>query len=128
MINHTKRLIGIILFVSVAAFSYAQSHGEAEKMERTDSLYFKSTSLFKCNIRLPEHYNTDSTYPLVIGLHGGGGTPDSFIKVWSEVEPVHFIYATPQGPYSIFILMNWVTSGLFGVPRIMRSENEPPNS
>lgn len=77
--------------------------GQESKLSNTksDSLYFESKSLFKCNIKLPENYNPDNTHTLVIGLHGGGGTPESFIKVWDDVINVNFIYATPQGPYSI---------------------------
>ncbi len=79
--------------------------GQESKLGNTkpDSLYFESKSLFKCNIKLPENYNPDSTHTLVIGLHGGGGTPGSFIKVWDDVKTVNFIYAAPQGPYSILL-------------------------
>ena len=69
--------------------------------ENSETFYFKSESLFKCNIKLPENYNPDHTHTLVIGLHGGGGNPDSFIKIWDDVKDINFIYATPQGPYPI---------------------------
>ena len=79
-------------------------HGQETAVNPEDesaTFYFKSASLFKCIVKLPENYNPDKAHTLVIGLHGGGGTPESFNKVWDDVKNVNFIYATPQGPYSI---------------------------
>jgi phospholipase/carboxylesterase len=89
----------ILLFGGIIA--YSQTLQNDLKFNQTDSLYFKSESLFKCNIKLPENYDPGKTYTLVIGLHGGGSTPESFIKIWNDVKGVNFIYAAPQGPYSI---------------------------
>jgi predicted esterase len=99
----------ILLISSVNNFVQGQET-ELKSEGKSDSLYFKSESLFKCNIKLPENYNTDHTCTLVIGLHGGGGNPDSFIKVWGDVKDVNFIYATPQAPYPILfdkLLYEW---------------------
>jgi phospholipase/carboxylesterase len=99
----------ILLISSVNNFVQGQET-ELKSEGKSDSLYFKSESLFKCNIKLPENYNTDHTCTLVIGLHGGGGNPDSFIKVWDDVKDVNFIYATPQAPYPILfdkLLYEW---------------------
>ncbi|MFC1786343.1 alpha/beta hydrolase [Candidatus Neomarinimicrobiota bacterium] len=94
-------LIVFIAFVFSSA-SYAQeSNTDSTKSIKTDSLYFKSESLFKCNIRLPKNFNPADTHTLVIGLHGGGSTPEAFIKIWDKIKDVDFIYAAPQGPYSI---------------------------
>lgn len=102
MRKHIK-LILVVLIVTIANYNiYAQkAETDSTKSIKADSLYFKSEALFKCNIKLPENFNPDKKYTLVIGLHGGGGTPESFISVWDNVEGVNFIYATPQGPYSI---------------------------
>ena len=99
----------LILLSTVINFVQCQET-ELESEGTSDSLYFKSESLFKCNIKLPENYNPDQTHTLVIGLHGGGSTPESFIKVWDDVKDVNFIYATPQGPYPILfdkLLYEW---------------------
>ena len=101
--------IVIILLSTVINFVQCQET-ELESDVPSDSLYFKSESLFKCNIKLPENYNPDQTHKLVIGLHGGGSSPESFIKVWDDVKDVNFIYATPQGPYPILfdkLLYEW---------------------
>ena len=101
MKNYKSRLVCvfILLFSSLVVFS--QTPENDLQFNKTDSLYFKSEALFKCNIKLPENYNPTHTQTLVIGLHGGGSTPESFIKVWDDVKGVNFIFATPQGPYSI---------------------------
>ncbi len=101
MKNHIQKLIRLIILVLISISAFAQDQESNKQIIKTDSLYFKSESLFKCNIKLPDYYNPDSTHTLVIGLHGGGGTPGSFIKVWDDVKNVNFIYATPQGPYPI---------------------------
>lgn len=94
-------LIVFIAFV-FSHFSYAQRpDADSAKSIKTDSLYFKSVALFKCDIKLPENFNPDKNYTLVIGLHGGGSSPEAFIKIWDNVKDVDFIYAAPQGPYSI---------------------------
>lgn len=95
--------IVFIAFVFSSA-SYAQGpDADSSKSIKTDSLYFKSEALFKCDIRLPENFNPDKDNTLVIGLHGGGSTPEAFIKIWDKIKDVNFIYAAPQGPYKWLI-------------------------
>ncbi len=98
-----KKLFIAIFLISFASFSvHAQIVAtDSANTIKVDSLYFKSEALFKCNIKLPENFNPNTTHTLVIGLHGGGGTPESFINVWNNIDGVDFIYAAPQGPYSI---------------------------
>ena len=47
----------------------------------SEIFYFQSSALFKCHIKLPENYEPDQPHNLVIGLHGGVATPESFIKI-----------------------------------------------
>ena len=95
-------LRGILLLFILNNTHFAQAQETEEKPgEELATFYFKSAAIFKCNVKLPENYNPDRAYTLVIGLHGGGASPDSFIKIWDDVKGVNFIYATPQGPYSI---------------------------
>ena len=39
--------------------------------------------------------------PVVIGLHGLGGSPDNFIRIWDRIENPNFIFVVPQAPYPI---------------------------
>ncbi len=95
-------VIFFLLFSSVNNFIQGQET-KLKSEDESETFYFKSESLFKCNIKLPENFNPDKTHTLVIGLHGGGGTPESFINIWDNVKGVNFIYATPQGPYKWLI-------------------------
>ncbi len=89
-------LIVFIAFVFSSA-SYAQeSNTDSTKSIKTDSLYFESNSLFKCNIKLPDNYDPQKNYKLVIGLPVAF---DDFRSIWNGFN-VDFIYATPQAQYS----------------------------
>jgi predicted esterase len=80
-------------------FSLGQEF-ESEKGD-IDKLYFQSSALFQCLIQLPEDYDPDKSYKLVIGMHGGGSTPENLINLWEgSGGKIDFIYAVPQAPYS----------------------------
>ncbi len=51
-------------------------------------------------IKLPDGYDPSKTWPLVLGLHGYGSSPDQFMRLWNRVEHHDFIYATLQAPYA----------------------------
>lgn len=62
-------------------------------------LYFKGTTLHKCLISLPEGFKEEHSYPLVVGLHGGGSKPEAMSGLWDKIPNRKFIYAVLQGPY-----------------------------
>ncbi|MCJ7624940.1 MAG: hypothetical protein MUO76_15675 [Anaerolineaceae bacterium] len=64
-------------------------------------IYIKGSALFKCHVVLPENYSPENSYPLVVGLHGGGGNADDFITRWDDFPHRSFIYAVPQAPNSV---------------------------
>ncbi len=68
-------------------------------MVKSDSLYFESPALFACNLQFPDNYYPDDPFTLVIALHGGGGSYESFRNIWKHFENPQFIMATPQAPY-----------------------------
>jgi len=51
-------------------------------------------------IILPDDYDPQRSYPLVILLHGYGQSPEQFAKVASYIGTGDFIYAIPEGPYA----------------------------
>lgn len=62
-------------------------------------LYIKGESLHKCLVKLPNEYNSDTGFPLVVGLHGGGHSPDNMIALWDQIPNIGFIFSVPQAPY-----------------------------
>jgi len=85
----------MLLLCSVNIFVQGQET-ELKSEEKSEILYFKSESLFKCNIKLPDNYNPQKSYKLVIGLPVAF---NDFSSVWAGIK-VDFIYATPQAQYS----------------------------
>jgi len=72
---------------------------EKDEEELGEPIYIENSALFKCRIQLPKDYNPDKSYPLVLGLHGGGESPDKFIALWKNFRKPEFIYAATQAPY-----------------------------
>lgn len=67
-----------------------------------DKFYLQSPSLFECLVVLPKDYELGTSYPLVIGLHGGGSTAARLATLWEDFEDHGFIYAVPQAQYPWF--------------------------
>ena len=67
--------------------------------ERGKVMYLGAPSLMPCRLRLPEDYDPDGSYPLVIGLHGYGDNPSDFIDLGPRFGPTDFFLAAPQAPY-----------------------------
>lgn len=81
------------------------SQTSESQQDSVESFYFESSALFKGFVRLPENYDSEKSYPLIVGLHGGGSSLDSFIEVMTDVN---FIYVVPQAPYT------WLIDGELG--------------
>ena len=74
----------------------------AEQDRRLGELHwFDAVESFYYRVRFPEGFNPPVELPLVIGLHGFGGSPDSFIKIWELIDEPDFIFVVPQAPYPI---------------------------
>ncbi len=64
-----------------------------------DKYLFHAEAAFRCLLRFPEGYDPEREYPLVVGLHGYGDSPENFIRLWEYFDEPDFIYACPRGPY-----------------------------
>lgn len=51
-------------------------------------------------VRLPAGYDSTRAYPLVIGLHGYGSDPKSFLRLYEHAGSPEVIYACLQAPYA----------------------------
>lgn len=66
---------------------------------KSDSLHIESPIVLECNVQFPVDYKPDKPIPLVISLHGGGSSYQSFMNIWKHFDNPQFIVATPQAPY-----------------------------
>jgi len=64
-----------------------------------DAIYISASAEFRCRLMFPEGYDAEKTYPLLVGLHGYGSDPESFVGLWKRFDSPQFIYAVPQAPY-----------------------------
>ena len=73
--------------------------GEAPEYTGDRYLFYAETA-FRCLLRFPEGYDPELEYPLVVGLHGYGDSPENFVSYWEFFDEPDFIYACPRGPYT----------------------------
>lgn len=67
-----------------------------------ENILFDANAAFRCLIRFPEDFDdTEQVYPLLIGLHGYGDSPENFIRLWGYFDSPDFIYACPSAPYPL---------------------------
>ncbi len=64
-----------------------------------NNIYVKAEKLVKCRVLLPENYDPEKSYPLLIGMHGYGGSSEDFAGVWSKLDTHAFIFVIPEAPY-----------------------------
>lgn len=64
-----------------------------------DRFMFRGEAAFPCLVRLPPGFDPALEYPLLVGLHGYGDSPENFIRLWEMFQRPDFIYACPSAPY-----------------------------
>ena len=94
--NDCLKKVLILIFCTVSFNIKAQ---QSEINRKSDSIYFAGPTLFDCHIQFPANYSPLKSYPLIIGLHGGGGSYKTFRNIWLRFENPQFLLATPQAPY-----------------------------
>ncbi len=62
-------------------------------------LLVKTEKFQKCLLRLPDNYDINLAYPLLIILHGNGGEPESLAAFLSQFSHEPVILAIPEGLY-----------------------------
>jgi phospholipase/carboxylesterase len=86
------------------AFKDAIAHIEELQAQKPQpqgfNIYTRFEKYIRCRVRLPDNYDPAKAYPLVLGLHGLGASPESFINLWNRFgDDPQFIYASPEAPY-----------------------------
>lgn len=102
MLHHP---IAVFIFAGLAlgATVYYAADEPVASTEQSEprTVFIEATSYLPCHVFLPETYDPEQTYPLVIALHGYGGNAERFVSIWYAFEDPQFIYAVPQAPYPV---------------------------
>ena len=61
--------------------------------------YIEAKSLLKSRFFMPENFDTTKSYHLLLGLHGYGGTAETFSSIHSIIESDNYIVVFPEAPY-----------------------------
>lgn len=64
-------------------------------------LYVNALKKIKCRVFYPDNYDAEKSYPLVVGLHGYGGSTEDFAVIWGFLEKKSFIFVIPEAPYPV---------------------------
>jgi len=71
----------------------------APAMPAPADVVFRSPSLAAI-LKFPEHYDSAQTYPLLVALHGNGGTAAEFDSGLASLDRTSMLVAVPQGEYA----------------------------
>lgn len=76
---------------------------EAERARLQGVLqYFEASSLAGLRVVAPDPREEDRRYPLLVALHGHGGSPEPYAGMFESTEaPLDAIVAAPYGPYPV---------------------------
>jgi phospholipase/carboxylesterase len=67
------------------------------------SFVLRAVKVQTVDVLLPAGFNEDIAYPLLVVLHGNGGTAEGFLQSFRGYRKKHMIVAAPQGQYSRLI-------------------------
>ena len=87
----------LILLLSVSLTVKSQKLTFAEGSDST--LINKTLKVQKIILRFPESYDATKYYPLLVALHGNGGTAASLAQIFSSHKNNEVILAFPEGQY-----------------------------
>ena len=83
-----------------STFAALESAAAEAEAARGTVQYLNAEAFMRCRVFLPDGYDPAKSYPLVVGLHGYGASPENFAKLWTRFQKHNFIFAIPQAPYA----------------------------
>ncbi len=90
--------------------------------------YVQTEVKLRYRIILPENYNPQNKYTLLVGLHGYGGSNKQFIKYSQFIKNENIIYVCPQAPYPFENSAGKLTSFSWTVPDFEENINRNHSS
>ncbi|UKM65090.1 alpha/beta hydrolase [Flavobacteriaceae bacterium GSB9] len=91
-------LIYSLLCLCLSNFNSGQAQNDT--IQDNSVLWSKVEAFTPTIVKLPDNYDSTKKHTLVIGLHGFGGTAESFQSLGKPFTDAGFIYATPEALYS----------------------------
>jgi phospholipase/carboxylesterase len=90
-----------LLFPAAPASGQAGGAGQGDT-GTTHLVWMDATVLLPTEVSLPTDYDSTKSYPLVVALHGIGGTPAGMMRLAPLFTSSGIIYAVPQGSYAFW--------------------------
>lgn len=81
------------------SFDEALKRMGEEEAGRGKWFYFAAPRVARCRIHIPEGFDARKSYPLLVGLHGYGGSADEFGGIWKFMQGKELIYVALEAPY-----------------------------
>jgi phospholipase/carboxylesterase len=83
-----------------AAVESLAAIAESTQVRAGTQIEIETSTFVPGYVRLPAGYDSTRAYPLVIGLHGYGSSPKSFLGLYERAGSPEIIYACLQAPYA----------------------------
>lgn len=84
----------LVLLLVTGWFLRADDENEAGRV-----ILLRSQRVQPGRIFFPPGYDKSKPCPLVVGIHGKGGTAAGFSTVWQRIKKKNFIFVVPEAPY-----------------------------
>lgn len=99
------KLFFLLILIPIAFINAKAQHIIVS--EASDStMFLKSETLQSVTLKFPENYDPQKAYPLLIALHGNGGTAKDMASVFVPFKHKEVIVAIPEGQYPRVIKEN----------------------
>ncbi|MBN1150623.1 hypothetical protein JXA84_05315 [candidate division WOR-3 bacterium] len=64
-----------------------------------NQIWFEVATFLDSRVYYPPYFNPETGFNLIVGLHGFGGNPESFLKLVDRFKDRNFIFICPRAPY-----------------------------
>ncbi|TRZ41827.1 alpha/beta hydrolase [Robertkochia solimangrovi] len=90
-----------ILFILSGSLMLNQTFAQDDVPNKDTTLWSRSEAYTPTRVNLPDNYDPDKPYTLVIGLHGYGSSAEGFLALSKPFTDAGFIFAAPEAYYPV---------------------------